>query len=90
MEKALVIGGSNGIGLSIALELSQLYKSVIVVDKVAPDVAVPRNCYFIKANLQSGDYGFLNDCNDVNALVITAGFGRVAAFENIAPVEIDN
>lgn len=90
MEKALVIGGSNGIGLAIALELSQTYKSVVVVDKVAPCDAIPENCYFVKANLQSGDFGFLQECDDIDTLVITAGFGRVAAFESITPAEINN
>ena len=90
MKKALVIGGSNGIGLAIALELSQTYKSVVVVDKVAPCDAIPENCYFVKANLQSGDFGFLQECDNIDPIVITAGFGRVAAFESITSAEINN
>ena len=61
MEKALIVGGSNGIGLAIALELSQTYKHVIIVDKVAPDNTIPSNCSFTKANLLSGDFSFLNN-----------------------------
>lgn len=90
MEKALIVGGSNGIGLAIALELSQTYKHVIIVDKVAPDNTIPNNCSFTKANLLGGDFSFLNNYNDIDTLVITAGFGRVAAFESITPTEINN
>ena len=90
MEKALIIGGSNGIGLAIALELSQTYKSVVIVDKVTPDKITPSNCSFTKANLLDGDFDFLNSYNDIDTLVITAGFGRVAAFESITSTEINN
>lgn len=90
MKKAMIIGGSNGIGLAIALELSQSCENVIVVDRVAPSIALPSNCSFCKANLLSGDFSFLSDYEDINTLVITAGFGRVAAFDSITPAEITN
>lgn len=90
MNRALIIGGSNGIGLAIALELSQSCNSVVVVDKATPDSTLPVNCSFCKANLLSGDFSFLREYNNIDTLVITAGFGRVASFDSITPAEITN
>ena len=35
-QKALIVGGSNGIGLALAMRLVK-EKSVLIVDKVEPD-----------------------------------------------------
>ena len=40
IKNALVVGGSNGIGLAIALEWLRQGAKVTVVDRVAPDTAV--------------------------------------------------
>lgn len=90
MKSALVVGGSNGIGLSIALELATGYGSVTIVDKVMPDVILPSNVEYKEINLLSNRFEFLSEYNDIDTLIITAGFGRVTRFENIADKEIDN
>lgn len=90
MNKSLIIGGSNGMGLAIALELSKDSKEVIIVDKTSPDIELPGNISFEKVNLLSDDFSFLDKCDDIDTLVYTAGFGRVAPFETILDTEISN
>lgn len=90
MKKALIIGGSNGIGLAIAVELSKLCSSLIIADKVEPEINLPENMKFDKINLLNNDFKFLEKYNDIDCLIYTAGFGRVAPFETIIDTEISN
>ena len=91
MKKALVIGGSNGIGLAIALQLAERGAAqVIIIDKDEPAVPLPAGVAFVRHNLLDDDLAFLPDPADVDALVFTAGFGRVAPFESILQAEISN
>lgn len=91
MKKALVIGGSNGIGLAIALQLAERGTAqVVIVDKDEPAVPLPAGVTFVRRNLLDDDLAFLPDPADVDALVFTAGFGRVAPFESILHAEISN
>ena len=91
MRTALVIGGSNGIGLAIALQLAERGAAqVVIVDKDEPAVPLPANVDFVRHNLLDGDLSFLPDTAEVDALVFTAGFGRVAPFESILQPEISN
>ena len=91
MKKALVIGGSNGIGLAIALQLAERGAAqVVIIDKDEPAVPLPANVTFVRHNLLDDDLAFLPDPADVDALVFTAGFGRVAPFESILQAEINN
>ena len=91
MKKALVIGGSNGIGLAIALQLAERGAAqVVIIDKDEPAVPLPAGVAFVRHNLLDDDLAFLPDPADVDALVFTAGFGRVAPFESILQAEINN
>ena len=91
MKETLVIGGSNGIGLSIALELQKTSQMVTIVDKEHnPMLDEYANIRFHQANLLDPDYTFLEDYKDIDTLVITAGFGRIAPFEDITEQEIQN
>lgn len=81
-KSALVVGGSNGIGLAIALTLSQ-ESNVIIVDKVRPDILLPANICFVQFDLTSADYSIFDTFLHVNQLIITAGFGRLTLFENM-------
>ena len=92
MRKVLIIGGSNGIGLAMALLLKKEGHRVIVVDREAPDSSVDgtESISFIQVNLLEGDYSFLDKCGEIDTCIFTAGFGRVAAFETMHPTEIDN
>ena len=89
-SKALVIGGSNGIGLAIALELAARDKEVVIIDKSKPDVELSANVVYECHNLLDCDLSFLDNHHDAEGLVFTAGFGRVAPFETIVDAEIQN
>ena len=96
MRKAVIVGGSNGIGLAITNKLIDMDYYVIVMDIVEPDFIVKpdSSCWtFIKCNLlYSEDSVFekLSQDSEVELLMITAGFGRVSALEYIHPAEIQN
>lgn len=91
MKEALVIGGSNGIGLAITLELHNQGYLVHVVDKSQNDqLGQLENLHFQQVNLLTTDFSFLEDFKSIDTLVITAGFGRIAPFEEILEQEIQN
>lgn len=90
MKNCLIIGGSNGIGLSIVLQLAKQASSVTIIDRVQPSIELPINVSYKAVNLLNNDFAFLTDYSDIDTLIITAGFGRVAQFDNIHPKEIDN
>lgn len=88
MKKALIIGGANGIGLAIALQLSD-YDHVYIIDKAKPNIAVlPTHISFEVFDLKSQDYSIFNRYQDISLLMITAGFGRLAYFHDISEQHI--
>lgn len=91
MTHSLVIGGSNGIGLAIALHLARTSSvRVTIIDKYEPAGQLPVNVTFSRHNLLDRDLSFLDDYDDINTLVFTAGYGRVAPFQTIMDTEIQN
>lgn len=89
-DRALVIGGSSGIGLAISLNLASSCRSVLIVDKTNPDAPLPENITFAKCNLLYESPFGIEGFDDINILVITAGFGRIAPFETFEQKEIEN
>lgn len=81
-KKCLVVGGSNGVGLAVSLELAK-DKKVIIVDKIAPDAQLPDNIEFYQFDLLENDYTFFDQFTDINTLVITAGFGKLTLFKDM-------
>lgn len=92
MKNILVVGGSNGIGLAVVAELAARGTGKIyIIDRVEPDISLSGgSVIFKKCNLLDGDLSVLDEITDIDALVITAGFGRVAAFEDLLDIEISN
>lgn len=95
LKNALVVGGSNGIGLAIVTRLlEQQYEKVYIVDRVEPSISNELNnlskIEYIKFNLLEDDYSIFDKFNNIDTLIITAGFGRVAEFENLLEHEIIN
>lgn len=86
IKRILVVGGANGIGLAIAHMLAQreLTEKVYVVDK-APfqDQYVHPKIEAFQFDLTSADYTFFDRFDDINALMVTAGFGKLALFKDI-------
>ena len=89
MRRALIIGGSSGIGLSITLNLHN-YELITIIDKQKPIVNLPNNVIFHQFDLYNTDYSVFDRFLDVDTLIITAGFGRLSLFEDIEEQEIIN
>ena len=95
-KSALVVGGSNGIGLAITSLLLEKGYYVYIIDMVEPDTAFLKendDFTFIRTNLAE----FNEECfkeiikdESIEILMITAGFGKVAKFENLEYFEIEN
>lgn len=87
MKKILIVGGAGGIGLAIARQmvLKPSCERVYVVDKqpLNQDCADPKIKSFI-FDLGSGDYSFFDQFQDIDSLMITAGFGRLSLFKDIS------
>lgn len=86
MKRALVVGGANGIGLSIATELANRNDcdKVYIIDcaSVAEENMHPK-FESHQFDLTNEDYSFFKRFNDIDTLMITAGFGRLALFKDL-------
>ena len=86
MKRALVVGGANGIGLSIAKELAlrDTCEKVYIVDK-APlaDEYEEEKIESFEFDLTATDFSFFDRFSDIDTLMITAGFGKLALFQNV-------
>ncbi len=95
MKKAVVLGGSNGIGLAIALNLIERGYSIYIVDRSEPDSKyfTEKNIEYIKCDLKDFNIEIFEKIaqdQEIELLMITAGYGRVSRFENIDVTEIKN
>lgn len=85
--RALVVGGSSGIGLSIVLDLidREEYDIVHVLDKsVFPEEYRTAKVDDHVCDLSKGEYSCLDGINDIQALYITAGFGHLGFFQELS------
>lgn len=86
IKRILIVGGANGIGLSIATELAmrESVEKVYIVDKaiLSEEFNNPKFEVF-KFDLTSDDYSFFGRFTDINALMITAGFGKLSLFRDV-------
>ena len=86
IKRILIVGGVNGIGLAIATEMAAraTTEKVYVVDK-APLAEENRHPKIesVQFDLTSEDYSFFDRFSDIDGLMITAGFGRLAHFRDI-------
>lgn len=86
MKKILVVGGANGIGLSMAHILAKRLETekVYVVDKAElKEEYRHEKIESLQFDLTSNDYSVFDRFNDIDGLIITAGFGRLALFKDI-------
>lgn len=86
MKKILVVGGANGIGLSIATELAKREdcEKIYIVDKavIAIENSNPKFEYH-QFDLSNDDYSIFDQFMDIDTLMITAGFGRLSLFKDV-------
>lgn len=87
IKRILVVGGAGGIGLAIAEEMAQREgtEKVYVVDKapLQEQYAHPKIEVF-RLDLTTEDYSFFDRFDDIDALMITAGFGQLALFKDVS------
>lgn len=86
MRRALVVGGANGIGLSIATELAkeENFDKVYIVDRAVLDQEHNNAKFeYHQFDLTESDYSLFDRFTDADTLMITAGFGRLALFKDI-------
>jgi short-subunit dehydrogenase len=86
MKRILIVGGANGIGLSIAHILANRAETekVYVVDKASlAEEFQHGKIESVQFDLTSQDYIIFDRFQDIDGLIITAGFGRLALFKNI-------
>lgn len=93
IKRILVVGGANGIGLSIATELAKRdsVEKVYIVDKapLSEEFIHPKFESF-QFDLTNEDFSFFDRFTDINALMITAGFGKLALFKDVSESHIMN
>lgn len=86
IKRILIVGGANGIGLAIATELAarESTEKVYIVDKavLTADYSHPK-IESLQFDLTTEDYHFFDRFTDIDALMITAGFGRLALFKDV-------
>ena len=100
MKKALVAGGSSGVGLSLVFQLlADGYDHIYVAAKAEypwdvlsqeQQTLLRESTTFLKTDLTHEDYSWCDSIRDIDTLIITAGFGRVALFEDLVEKEISN
>ena len=86
MKRILIVGGANGIGLSMALVLVQQKETekVYIVDKASlQELYKHPKIENFQFDLTYEDYSLFDKFEDIDSLIITAGFGRLALFKSI-------
>ena len=86
IKRALIVGGANGIGLAMASELAfrETTERVYIVDKAQLEEQFTHHkIESHQFDLTNADYSFFDQFDDINALIITAGFGRLSLFKDI-------
>lgn len=86
MKRILIVGGANGIGLSMATILARREQTekVYIVDKapLAPEHRLGKMESF-EFDLTGQDYSLFDRFTDIDGLIVTAGFGRLALFRDV-------
>lgn len=92
MRKILIVGGANGIGLSIATEMARRddVEKVYIVDKACVAEEFWNDKFeAYQFDLTSEDYSLFDRFEDIDTLMITAGFGRLQLFKDMDEKMID-
>lgn len=89
-RKALIIGGSSGIGLSIVESLmDKSYEKIYIFDKAEPQKEFSNCVEYHKFSILSDSFSELDSLvGEIDTLIITAGYGRVAPFSSFLEEEL--
>lgn len=86
MKNILIVGGANGIGLSIAHELSLQndVETIHIIDKGRiPQEYNSSKFNYTRFDLENADYSIFDSFDKIDSLIITAGFGKLNLFSDI-------
>ena len=94
MKKAVVVGGSNGIGLALCKELADRGYHTEICDRCEPEQGIldPESFTYHACDLLDFDedlFSALAADRDTEVLFLTAGIGRIADFRAHHPAEIE-
>lgn len=85
-KRILIVGGANGIGLTMATLWAQRddVEHVYIVDKAPLDAKhhLPKMQAYV-FDVTSADYSFFDRFSDIDTLMVTAGFGHLALFRDV-------
>jgi len=87
IKSAVVIGGTSGLGRSIAENLACAGTKVTVFGRTLPEAA-SQNIEYKRLNLLSGDFSPLEAHLDADAVIYAAGLGRIAPFDQLTEGEL--
>ena len=87
IKTAVVIGGTGGLGRSIAEALADAGVRVAAFGRRLPE-ETRENLQYFRLNLLSGDLSALEPHLGADALIYAAGLGRVAPYEQLTDGEI--
>lgn len=91
---AIIVGGSNGIGLAISKKLVDIgyHIKILDINEPDPEAELPKDkIIYTYCDLTDYDKELFDSIaadQAVNALIITSGIGRVCSFENLHYSEI--
>ena len=91
MRKILIVGGANGIGLSMAqvlCERPETEKGYVVDKAPLAERYQHEKIESFQFDLTNEDYSLFDQFDDIDGLIITAGFGRLELFKNIPELMI--
>ena len=85
-KRILIVGGANGIGLTMATLWAQRddVEQVYIVDKapLTPEHRLPKMTAY-EFDVTATDYSFFDRFTDIDTLMVTAGFGQLALFRDV-------
>lgn len=85
-RRILIVGGANGIGLSMATVWAQRddVEQVYIVDKapLAAEYQLPKMQAY-EFDVTTADYSFFDRFTDIDTLMVTAGFGHLSLFRDV-------
>jgi len=91
MKNVVILGGASGIGLALAERYINENRHVYILDKNEPPIT--KNITYIYCDLTEYKPEIFNKLaqnESINTLIVTAGFGRVADFDDLHISEIDS
>lgn len=87
IQSAVVIGGTSGLGRSIARALAEESAQVIAFGRTLPEEC-EAGIEYRRLNLLCGDLAPIQECLDADCLIYAAGLGRIAPYEALTDGEL--